>query len=59
MFEQIQDKSWAGENIFEGFKSMDYKIMNSLRDTDYELGVSTQKTYKIRKIDSDYFADNT
>ena len=26
---------------------------------DYELGVSTQKTYKIRKIDSDYFADNT
>ena len=26
---------------------------------EYELGVSTQKTYKIRRIDSDYFADNT
>ena len=37
VFEQIQDKSWAGENIFEGFKSMGDKIMNSLRDTDTEL----------------------
>ena len=37
VFEQIQDKSWADENIFDGFKSMGYKIMNSLRDTDTEL----------------------
>ena len=26
---------------------------------EYELGVSTQKTYKIKRIDSDYFSDNT
>lgn len=26
---------------------------------EYELGVSTQKTYRIRRIDSDYFTDNT
>ena len=25
---------------------------------EYELGVTTQKTYKIKRIDSDYFSDN-
>lgn len=25
---------------------------------EYDLGVSTQKVYKIKRIDSDYFSDN-
>ena len=37
VFVQIVDRSWSDENIFEGFKLMGYRIMNSLRDTDSQL----------------------
>ena len=37
VFERICDKNWTEENIFEGFSSMGYRIMNSLRDTDTQL----------------------
>lgn len=34
---QIVDRRWSDENIFDGFKIMGYRIMNSLRDTDSQL----------------------
>ena len=37
IFEQITDKNWAEENLFDGFSKMGYRIMNSLRDTDTPL----------------------
>lgn len=37
VFVQIGDRSWSDENIFDGFKLMGYRIMNSLRDTDSPL----------------------
>lgn len=37
IFEKITDKSWAEENIFTGFDMLNYRIMNSLRDTDTPL----------------------
>lgn len=37
VFEQITDKNWEDENIFDGFNLMGYHIMNSLRDTDPQL----------------------
>lgn len=37
VFVQIRDKSWSDENIFDGFRLMGYRIMNSLRDTDSQL----------------------
>lgn len=37
VFVQIEDRSWSDENIFEGFRLMGYRIMNSLRDTDSQL----------------------
>lgn len=36
-FVQIEDRSWSDENIFDGFRLMGYRIMNSLRDTDSQL----------------------
>lgn len=37
VFEQITDKNWEDENIFDGFNLIGYHIMNSLRDTDTQL----------------------
>ena len=37
VFVQIEDRSWSNENIFDGFRLMGYRIMNSLRDTDSQL----------------------
>lgn len=37
VFTEIVDRNWADEGIFEGFKLMGYRIMNSLRDTDEQL----------------------
>lgn len=37
VFAQIEDRSWSDENIFDGFRLMGYRIMNSLRDTDSQL----------------------
>ena len=37
VFEQITDRNWEGENIFDGFNLIGYHIMNSLRDTDTQL----------------------
>lgn len=37
IFEEIQDRNWVEENIFNGFSLMGYHIMNSLRDTDDQL----------------------
>lgn len=37
VFVQIKDRSWSDENIFDGFRLMGYRIMNSLRDTDSQL----------------------
>lgn len=37
VFVQIEDRSWSDENIFDGFRLMGYRIMNSLRDTDSQL----------------------
>jgi len=37
IFAEIMDRSWTDENIFNGFKTMGYRIMNSLRDTDTPL----------------------
>lgn len=37
VFSKIVDRNWEDENIFSGFKSMGYHIMNSLRDTDTQL----------------------
>ena len=37
VFVQIRDRSWSDENIFDGFRLMGYRIMNSLRDTDSQL----------------------
>lgn len=37
IFVQIEDRSWSDENIFDGFRMMGYRIMNSLRDTDSQL----------------------
>ena len=37
IFLQIEDRSWSDENIFDGFRLMGYRIMNSLRDTDSQL----------------------
>ena len=34
IFAQILDISWGNENVFDGFKRMNYRIMNNLRDTD-------------------------
>lgn len=36
-FVQIVDRSWGDENIFDGFRLMGCRIMNSLRDTDAQL----------------------
>ena len=36
-FEFVVDKAWENENIFSGFSAMDYRLMNSLRDTDKQL----------------------
>lgn len=37
VFVQIEDRSWSDETIFDGFRLMGYRIMNSLRDTDSQL----------------------
>lgn len=37
VFVQVGDRSWCDENIFDGFRLMGYRIMNSLRDTDSQL----------------------
>lgn len=37
VFIQIEDRSWSDETIFDGFRLMGYRIMNSLRDTDTQL----------------------
>ena len=37
VFVQIEDRRWSDENIFDGFRLMGYRIMNSLRDTDSQL----------------------
>ncbi len=37
IFVQVKDRSWSDENIFDGFRLMGYRIMNSLRDTDSQL----------------------
>lgn len=37
VFVQIGDRSWSDETIFDGFRLMGYRIMNSLRDTDSQL----------------------
>lgn len=37
VFVLILDKNWIDENIFSGFASLGYHIMNSLRDTDTQL----------------------
>lgn len=37
VFLQIEDRSWSDETIFDGFRLMGYRIMNSLRDTDSQL----------------------
>ena len=37
IFAEIVDRNWTDESIFDGFKSMGYRIMNSLRDTDAPL----------------------
>ena len=37
MFTEIVDRNWADENIFDGFRLMGHRIMNSLRDTDEQL----------------------
>lgn len=37
VYVQIADRSWSNENIFDGFRLMGYRIMNSLRDTDAQL----------------------
>lgn len=37
IFTQITDRSWSDEGLFDGFKLMGYRIMNSLRDTDADL----------------------
>ncbi len=37
VFSQIIDRDWSDEGLFDGFKLMGYKIMNSLRDTDSDL----------------------
>ena len=37
IFAQIKDRSWSDEGLFDGFKLMGYRIMNSLRDTDADL----------------------
>lgn len=42
IFEQITDKNWIDENIFDGFGLMGYRIMNSLRDTDAQLIVELE-----------------
>lgn len=37
VFEKITDRNWEKETIFDGFRMMGYRIMNSLRDTDEQL----------------------
>ena len=37
IFTEIVDRNWDDEGVFEGFSSMGYHIMNSLRDTDEQL----------------------
>lgn len=37
IFTEIIDRKWADENIFDGFRLMGHRIMNSLRDTDEQL----------------------
>lgn len=37
VFAEIADRKWVEERLFDGFKSMGYRIMNSLRDTDASL----------------------
>lgn len=37
VFVQIGDRIWSDETIFDGFRLMGYRIMNSLRDTDSQL----------------------
>ena len=37
MFTEIVDRNWADENVFDGFRLMGHRIMNSLRDTDEQL----------------------
>jgi hypothetical protein len=36
-FASVVDRNWIEENIFSGFTSLGYHIMNSLRDTDTQL----------------------
>jgi hypothetical protein len=42
VFKEISDKAWENENIFEGFKLLGYRIMNSLRDTDDSLYIEME-----------------
>lgn len=42
VFKEIPDKAWESENIFEGFKRLNYRIMNSLRDTDDSLYIEME-----------------
>ena len=37
IFSQILDRNWIDEMLFDGFNTMGYHIMNSLRDTDTQL----------------------
>lgn len=39
---EISDRAWENENIFEGFKLLGYRIMNSLRDTDDSLYIEME-----------------
>lgn len=39
VFTEIVDRAWLDEGIFEGFQSMGFRIMNSLRATDAQLQV--------------------
>ena len=43
IFDQITDKNWLDETIFDGFKLMGYRIMNSLRDTDIPLIIELEE----------------
>ena len=42
IFKEISDKVWEDENIFDGFKRLGYRIMNSLRDTDDSLYIEME-----------------
>jgi len=42
VFMQVTDRGWTDENIFDGFKLLGYRIMNSLRDTDSQLTIELE-----------------